>query len=76
MAARLTFHYDWRGDVLYIASAPPRAGQRTEELGDEVIARISPATGEVECLEILSFSRRLQDGRFELPIAAVMIRAD
>ena len=76
MAARLTFEYDWRGDVLHVATRPPYPGQLTEELGDEVIARLHPATGEIESLEILSFSTRLQGPRFDLPVAATLTRAD
>lgn len=74
MAARLTFEYDWRADVLYIAVRPPYAGQETEELGDEVIARLNPETDAIESLEILSFSARLQQERFGLPITAVLRR--
>jgi hypothetical protein len=41
------------------------------ELGDEVIARLNPDTGEVENLEVLFFSTRLlRSELFELPISA------
>ena len=75
MAAKLTFQYDRQGDILYITSCPPYAEQATEELGDDVIARLNPATGDVESLEILSFSTRLQDDLFELPVTAALRRA-
>ena len=43
----------------------------SEELGDEVIARLNPVTGEVENVEVLFFSTRLlRDNLFELPIKA------
>jgi hypothetical protein len=40
-----------------------------------VIARLNPDTGDVESLEILSFSTRLQDDLFELPVTAALRRA-
>jgi len=71
MAAKLTFQYDREGDILYINKRPPYAEQDSEELGDEVIARLNPQTGEVENLEILFFSTRLlRSDMLELPITA------
>jgi hypothetical protein len=50
---------------------PAYAEQETEELGDEVIARLNPATGEIENLEVLFFSTRLlRSDLFELPVTA------
>ncbi len=71
MEAKLTFKYDREGDILYISKRPPYAEQESEELGDEVIARLNPATGEIENLEVLFFSTRLlRSDLFELPITA------
>ena len=71
MAAKLAFKYDRQGDILYISKMPPYAEQESEELGDEVIARLNPKTGEIENLEILFFSTRLlRSDLFELPITA------
>ena len=71
MEAKLSFKYDREADILYINKCPPYAEQESEELGEEVIARINPRTGEVENLEILFFSTRLlRSDLFELPIAA------
>jgi len=52
---------------------PTDAEQESEELGDEVIARLNPDTREIENPEILFFSTRLfqRDG-FELPIQATL----
>jgi hypothetical protein len=62
---------DRQADILCIDKRPPYPEQETEELGDEVVARISPATGEVENLEILFFSTRLlRTNLFELPVKA------
>ena len=71
MEAKLTFQYDRQGDILYINKMPPYAEQESEELGDEVIARMNQKTGEIENLEVLFFSTRLlRSDLFELPVTA------
>ena len=71
MEAKLTFQYDRMGDILYINKCPPYAEQESEELGDDVVARLNPKTGEVENLEVLFFSTRLlRSELLELPIQA------
>lgn len=71
MEARLKFMYDREADILHIDKCPPYAAQESEELGDEIVARLNPNTGEVENLEVLFFSTRLlRQEMFELPIAA------
>lgn len=71
MAARLIFKYDREGDILHIDKRAPYAEQESEELGDDVIARMNPSTGEIENLEVLFFSMRLlRADLFELPVTA------
>jgi len=71
MEARLTFKYDREADILYISKRAAYVEQETEELGDEVIARLNPVTGEIENLEVLFFSTRLlRSDLFELPVTA------
>ena len=71
MGARLTFKYDREADILHIDICPPYAEQESEELGDEVVARLNPETGEVENLEVLFFSTRLlRSELFQLPVMA------
>jgi uncharacterized protein YuzE len=71
MDEKLIFKYDREGDILYIDKGPPYAEQETEELGDDVIARLNPMTGEIENLEVLFFSTRLlRSDLFELPVTA------
>ncbi len=73
MAEKLTFEYDREADILYISKRPPYAEQESEELGDEVVARLNPETGEIESLEVLFFSTRLLRNKlFELPVTAEM----
>ena len=71
MAANLTFQYDRGGDILSINTCAPYPEQESEELDDEVIARLNPDTGEIENLEVLFFSTRLlREDFFQLPISA------
>ena len=71
METKLSFRYDREADILHIDKCLPYADQESEELGDEVIARINPSTHEVENLEVLFFSTRLlRNDLFELPVVA------
>ncbi|MFH0983512.1 MAG: DUF2283 domain-containing protein [Planctomycetota bacterium] len=71
MAEKLTFQYDREADILHIRKRPPYPQQESEELGDEVIARLNPTTGEIESVEVLFFSTRLlRSDLFELPVKA------
>jgi hypothetical protein len=71
METRLSFKYDREADILHIDKCPPYAAQESEELEDEIIARINPSTNEIENLEVLFFSTRLlRNHLFELPVAA------
>jgi uncharacterized protein YuzE len=71
MGTKLTFQYDRDADILYINTCPPYPEQESEELGDEIIARFNPKTGEIENIEVLFFSTRLlRKEFFQLPISA------
>jgi hypothetical protein len=71
MDAKLKFLYDREADILHVDKCPPYAEQESEEIGDEIIARTNPGTGEVENLEVLFFSTRLlRKELFELPVIA------
>ncbi len=75
MEAKLIFKYDREGHTLHIDKCPPYAEQEYEELGDDVIARLNPETGQIENLEVLFFSTRLLRSDFlELPITADLHR--
>jgi len=77
MDSKLTFRYDRVGDILYVETRPPYPEQDSEELGDEIVARLSPTTGEIEGLEVLFFSTRLLRGeRFDIPLRASLRPAD
>jgi hypothetical protein len=67
----LTFRYDREADILHIDKCSPYPEQESEEIGDDIIARLKPDTEEVENLEVLFFSTRLlRQELFELPVTA------
>jgi len=71
MKSNMTVRYDKIGDILYIDQCVPYPEQESEEIGDEIIVRLNPDNGNIENLEILFFSKRLQTQNiFELPIVA------
>lgn len=73
----LIFQYDREADILYINTVDPYAGQESEELGDEVIARLNPRTRHIENLEVLFFtSRLLRKSWLSLPIVADLREAE
>jgi hypothetical protein len=71
MGAKLIFEYDRHGDILYVSTRSPYAEQESEELADGIVARLNPATGGIENLEILLFSSWVEGEKsFELPVSA------
>ena len=71
MDATLRFKDDREADILHIDKGAPYAQQESAELGDEVIARFNPSTGEIENIEVLFFSPRLlRHELLELPVEA------
>ena len=71
METKLKFKYDREADILHIDKCPPYKEQESEELPDEIIARLNPTSAEVENLEVLFFSTRLlRSDLFELPVSA------
>jgi len=71
MYAKLTFKYDREADILHIDKCPPYPAQESEDLGDDVVARLNPTTRAVENLEVMFFSTRLLRSEiFELPVVA------
>jgi hypothetical protein len=71
MATKLTFRYDKIGDILYLDKCLPYKEQDSEMLEDEIVVRLNPKTDEVENIEILFFTKRLEKGEtIELPLSA------
>lgn len=77
MEQNLIFRYDRIADILYINTVVPYADQESEELGDDIIARLNPKTGKIENLEVLFFTTRLLRREFfSLPIIADLKQAE
>jgi uncharacterized protein YuzE len=71
MNSNLAIRYDKIDDILYLDQCSPYPEQESEEIGDEIVARFNPESGNVENLEILFFSKRLESQtQFELPLTA------
>ena len=71
MEANLKFKYDREVGILHIDKCPPYSEQESQELKDDIVARLNPDTGEVENIEVLFFSTRLlRTDLIELPIIA------
>ncbi len=69
MAETLSLKYDPVGDILYINKCSPYPNQESEELGDDIIVRLNPETGDIETLEVLFFAQRLKEKQeLNLPI--------
>lgn len=45
MGKKLMLRYAKIGDILYIDTCPPYPTQESEELDDEMIARLNPTSG-------------------------------
>ncbi|MCL4395045.1 MAG: DUF2283 domain-containing protein [Chloroflexi bacterium] len=67
MAENRVFQYDREADILHIDTVTPYAAQESEELGDEIIARLNPKTGGIENLEVLFFKPAVEKGTFLHP---------
>ncbi len=66
---RLIVRYDREGDILYVDKCVPYVEQESEEIGDEIVARLNPGSGAIENLAILFFSKRLMaNEKLELPL--------
>lgn len=73
MDTKLKFEYDREADIVYISTCSSYPEQRSEELKDEIKARLNPETGEVENLAVLFFSTRLlRKDVFELPVTGAL----
>lgn len=71
MEAHLRIKLDRDSDTLHIDTCARYSAQESEELGDDIVARFNPKTGEIEGLDVLFFSHRILAGDLiDLPITA------
>ena len=72
MATKLTFEHDVIGNIMNIQKCPSYREQDSDEIGDGVVGRMHPDTGEVESLEILFYSYLVlsrEPLRLKIPVA-------
>jgi uncharacterized protein YuzE len=70
----VTFRYHPVGDILYLDLCEPYAEQESDEIEDGVIVRRNPVSGEIENVEILFFTDRMQqEGRVALPACVQLL---
>lgn len=72
MVAKLTFQHDVVGNIMTIEKCRPYREQDSDEIGDCVVGRMNPNTGEVESLEILFYSYLVlsrEPLRLKIPVA-------
>ena len=72
MTTQLTFEHDVIGNIMTIEKCRPYLGQDSDEIHEVVVGRMNPNTGEVESLEILSYSYLIISRdplRLEIPVA-------
>ena len=65
--------YDAQADVLYVSIGQPRAAI-SQEIGDDVLLRVDPESGEVVGLTILNLSTRSVSE--QLPLHLILRPAD
>lgn len=76
MATKLTFEHDVLGNIMYIQKCQSYREQDSDEIGDCVVGRMNPDTGEVESLEILFYSRLVlswEPLRLKIPVAPGLV---
>jgi hypothetical protein len=69
----MALSYDSVGDILYVDLAPRHAGQESEMLDGENIARFDCLSGRAENFDVLHFRQRVERGEVvTLPLDAVL----
>lgn len=60
MEALTELYYDRDNDILYLSIGKPRSAI-SQEVGDDVLVRVDPATGEVVGLTVMNLSAHYGD---------------
>ena len=66
----MNFFYDRKSDVLYMSIGSPQEAI-SKELGDDILIRVKPDTGEVVGFTILSFAERFSQIEEERSIPVI-----
>lgn len=74
MANHLKISYDGPSDTLLLDFAEPYEEQDSQSIATGVLARLNPATGAIETLEVLDFVARFgADNLLDLPIEGSLV---
>jgi len=57
----LHYYYDTEADVLYFSKGEPTEDAISREVGDDVVARVNPKTGETVGFTVLNFMKRAKE---------------
>ncbi|MDH7484945.1 MAG: DUF2283 domain-containing protein [Anaerolineae bacterium] len=60
MAEMTNFFYDREGDVFYLSIGKPQEAV-SKEIGEDVLLRVHPLTGEIVGITVLNFVSRFSD---------------
>ena len=60
MAKMTNFFYDRESDVLYLSIGKPQEAI-SREIGDDILLRVNPSTGEIVGITVLNFASRFSD---------------
>lgn len=60
MEKGIRFFFDEEADVLYFSKGEPSTQAESQEIGEDMVARLDPQTKEVVGLTIFNFVRRFQ----------------
>lgn len=55
---KMRFYFDQEADVLYLSKGKPLKQDSSKEIGEDMVMRFNPNTGEVTGLTILNFTKR------------------
>ncbi|MBU4332363.1 DUF2283 domain-containing protein [Patescibacteria group bacterium] len=71
--SKLNYYFDKEADVLYFSQGKPQKNIISQEIGDDIIVRKHPSTGEVVGFTILNFIKR---GSKKLAAISVPLKAE
>lgn len=60
MEKGMNFFFDAQADILYFSKGMPRVDVESEEIGDDIVVRLDPATKEVVGFTIINFTKRFE----------------
>jgi hypothetical protein len=71
MGTKLNIEYDEPSDTLHIEKCPPYPEQDSDDIGEDILGRFNPSTGDLEAIQVLCFRSRIkEDGSVKVPVTA------